>query len=218
MDDQNPLKRICHNLRRESSLTFKEGQAQLLSAVRAELAGQDIDSIFPELVIALDQYVDLAEEYNELYEDLKAFVGAESNKPRRPINLEWLVSDTPTVFRSKSQQADQQVRVSLAFNDAFVQGDCWPDYAFIDQPAGTSGQQLRAIVYLEVADPDRPLLTVKVLAGTMLEWFVDATEHKRRLPTVEHRAQSRMFCFGPIQRSREELITLIFSASGSDGP
>ncbi len=74
MTKQKQFGLLARVLNQRSRLTYAEARELLPSVVTAELAGQDIDTLYAEVVSAFDGYPDLVKDYDMLYQSMAGFL------------------------------------------------------------------------------------------------------------------------------------------------
>lgn len=220
MNADQKIHKLKQALTAVSPLSFQAAQAQIPQLVIAELSGVAIEQEYAQVLQALDQYPELAEEYALQMEEQLAFL-AETDPLPKPSNI-------PTFFPKPVVQINRNTALpwgqllqnfliqlsppllakSLDADPAQTPADdpAVDSIEYLDYVATHEAYQVNIQATLQRIPPDGWQLAVSVASVPPTAWKVEATLNEQALPMLEH--QPPITTFGPLPTIPSDSIFL----------
>lgn len=207
-----------------SPLAFSEAEAQLPELVMAELAGEDVDSIFADVFNAFSHYPELAEQYELLLEEMRSDladltpVSAHANLPEFVPSKQ---QSTPSIIlRHLGEQMrgflvqlmprplPEPIAGRLSSEALEYISEAIPDRPVAHNPKpGERPRPVELVVELQAIDASSWELVVVMIPSSSAAWQVTATLDDTELPVItQDRYETR---FGPLSTVPTQPITLV---------
>lgn len=211
--DLEKVQRLRDALTKTSQLSFEEAQSRLPELVMAKLAGEDIDSMFSDVLAALDQYPELAEEYAALIQEVELDLADQSPIPRPSTTPQFFPRQkrrTPgLVLRQWGDQARQLLlqllpRQPLEAQTGLLSGEA---IEYINEYLPDLPEPIQLSVELQAIEQDVYEVVISIVPVSTARWHVTATLAGNDLPILDR--SEYVTRFGPLSNLPTAPITVV---------
>jgi hypothetical protein len=220
MNDNDRIKarRLRAALTGRSTLSLEEARSHLPELVMAQLAGEDVEQRYADVLVALDQFPELAEEYALLIEAMEGDLTGEAPLPAPPPIPRFFAEEHRSASGTPLRRLGEQARsllvqlvpkprpqpiVGVARETPAVY---MPTVEYINEWLAELPEPINLTAVLQPTATAWELI-VSLIPDSAGIWRVTATLGEQELPVVSRdRFVTR---FGPLEQVPQQPITLL---------
>jgi hypothetical protein len=220
MDDNERIKarRLGAALTKKSILSLDEARSRLPELVMAELAGEDIERRYADVLAAIDQYPGLTEEYSLLVETMESDLGESVALPVPAAIPQFFAKGPPMTPGILVRRLGEQIRgllvqlspkpLSEPMRGVLSESAATyiPSIEYISEWLNDTGEPIQVTAVLQQIATAWELV-VSLIPGSAAIWHVSATIGEVELPLVSR--EQFVTRFGPLATIPDQPIILL---------
>lgn len=220
MDDNQRIKarRLGVALTKKSTLSLDEARSRLPELVMAELAGEDVERRYADVLAAIDQYPELTEEYALLVEAMESDLDESAALPAPAASPQFFATEqrrTPGILVRRLGEQIRGLLVHLSPKPLIEpmrgvlsesSATYMPSIEYISEWLNDAGEPIQITAVLQQVSTTWELV-VSLIPGSAATWHVSASLGEDELPLVSR--ERFVTRFGPLATIPERPIILL---------
>ena len=211
--DSEQAQRLRAEVMQPSPLSFDEAQERLPEHVMAELAGEDVDTIFRDVFLAFNHYPELADQYELLLEEMRSDLADPTPVPGPATAAQSAPGQRKTAPGVVLRQLGEHIRgfliqlmpKPLPESVTGLMSD--EPLEYISEWVADRQESVQLTVDLQPLDERAWSLVVLLIPDSETTWQVTATLGQADLPIITRGPYETRF--GPLDAVPTQPITLI---------